>query len=823
MVRGVGRWWWLGVLACAGACGDDDAGVMDAGGECVSSAECDDGTFCNGAESCDPGDPTADARGCVAGAPPCGAGTACIEASSSCGPLCSDPDADGDGAVAAECGGDDCDDTDPLRAPALPEVCDLEGRDEDCDPSTVGERDDDGDGVVDARCCNGDRCGLDCDDARAGTHPSVPEVCDGFDNDCDGAVDEGLLERFFVDADRDLYGDPDRPVDACPGDPGVSASPLDCDDADPTVNEPQGEIRDGVDNDCDGSVDEEVVVSVWYVDMDGDGYGDPEGARVEADAPPEGFGLLPIDCDDGDADIRPGAPERCNGLDDDCNGQVDFRVGINDTEDDDADGAADAACGGTDCDDRDRTRRPGALEVCNGVDDDCDMDADESCGTMDGGIPDAGPMDAGCDSDGDGALAMRCGGTDCDDTNPDIRPFATEVCDPFHVDEDCDPSTTGRDVDSDGAEDATCCNGARCGDDCDDLDENVRPFGAEACNGRDDDCDGRVDEGIACSAPTHVELGQEMSCVIDNNGDPHCWGHNFNGSLGVGAGGGFFATPRRINGTVDMRDISVAGRSGASCGAEETTGEVYCWGRNLSGSLGVGDESMRTVPTTTGLLGARSVGTAGSMACALTEDGAVYCWGNNGSGQLAFRGANRSTPTRVLTFGRWDQLTVSGSGGCVRRAGEVWCWGPGDPERVPGRWSGMTSGEGRCLIDEMRRLHCSSSPGAPFRLESGAPTGIRWAARAGGTTCVLAGTTLSCEGSDAEGQLGDGAGVTSAGIWVEPTGGRAWVAASVGDRHVCAVDSTGAVFCWGRDVEGQLGDGTEGSPDAEFAPVGVSL
>ncbi|MCI0570242.1 MAG: putative metal-binding motif-containing protein [Myxococcaceae bacterium] len=158
-------------------------------------------------------------------------------------PPCSAMDADGDGAHAVACGGTDCDDTDPRRFPGAAEVCDAEDRDEDCDPATFGFRDQDGDGAGDARCCNvssgGDRtCGEDCDDLRRGTHPNQNEVCNDLDDDCDGASDEGVLIRAYVDGDRDNHGSPSMPPgDVCPQElgSGWALRANDCDDTNPAI------------------------------------------------------------------------------------------------------------------------------------------------------------------------------------------------------------------------------------------------------------------------------------------------------------------------------------------------------------------------------------------------------------------------------------------------------------------------------------------------------------------------------------------------------------------------------------------------------------
>lgn len=134
--------------------GDDSGAVVrTAVVKCSSDTQCNDGVYCNGAERCAPRDPRAARNGCVAGAPPCRAGEDCLEAEDRCrlGP-CEMPDADGDGFAAIACGGNDCDDQDAERSPGLTEICDARGNDEDCDPLTVGDRDADGDGYIDAMC-----------------------------------------------------------------------------------------------------------------------------------------------------------------------------------------------------------------------------------------------------------------------------------------------------------------------------------------------------------------------------------------------------------------------------------------------------------------------------------------------------------------------------------------------------------------------------------------------------------------------------------------------------------------------------------------------
>ena len=144
------------------------------------------------------------------------------------------------------------------------------------------------------------------------------EICDGLDNDCDGAFDEdtaGCLV-LFADADGDGYGQSDAAECLCePTGTYTATDPGDCDDADPTRHPGLPELCNGIDDDCNGLEDE-------GCDTDKDGWC-ASATEEDSAACPMGGG----DCNDLDPAIHPGAQETCNGADDDCDGLTDEEGG----------------------------------------------------------------------------------------------------------------------------------------------------------------------------------------------------------------------------------------------------------------------------------------------------------------------------------------------------------------------------------------------------------------------------------------------------------------------------------------------------------------
>jgi hypothetical protein len=162
----------------------------------------------------------------------------------------------------------------------------------------------------------------DCDDNDATVNPNADEVCDGIDNNCDGATDDAGegVGAWYPDVDGDGYGDLNAGILACEQPAGTVADSTDCDDTQAASFPENPEVCDEIDNDCDGRADEGAtdIVQSWQ-DLDGDGYGNSDIDNLGCTMP-EGYSLTRGDCDDTDPAIYPWASEDVcgDGIDQDC-------------------------------------------------------------------------------------------------------------------------------------------------------------------------------------------------------------------------------------------------------------------------------------------------------------------------------------------------------------------------------------------------------------------------------------------------------------------------------------------------------------------------
>jgi hypothetical protein len=153
----------------------------------------------------------------------------------------------------------------------------------------------------------------------------VAEVCNGLDDDCDGAIDDDPTDGdvFWGDADQDGWGDDAVEIVACDTPEGYATIGEDCDDADDAQNPFVAERCNGEDDDCNGKIDDGAPGSQsWWADDDRDGYGDPK-TELAACSRPDGFVGNDEDCNDRNRDANPDATEVCNDGDDDCDGKID--------------------------------------------------------------------------------------------------------------------------------------------------------------------------------------------------------------------------------------------------------------------------------------------------------------------------------------------------------------------------------------------------------------------------------------------------------------------------------------------------------------------
>ncbi|HEY3360152.1 MAG TPA: hypothetical protein VGQ83_43270, partial [Polyangia bacterium] len=341
-----------------------------------------------------------------------------------------------------------------------------------------------------------------------------------------------------------------------------------------------------------------------------------------------------------------------------------------------------------------------------------------------------------------------------------------------------------------------------------------------------------------------ITAGDQHSCALLADGTAACWGDNSAGQLGDTT-----TTPRpapvAVSGLVSVTALAAGGSH--TC-AVDAFGDAWCWGRNDHGQLGNGAAlpgaslSSAAAVALPALDLAKGIAARAARTCAVLADDTLACWGDDAS-----------APAAPAGFGAVAQPAVGAGYLCaVWPHGSAGCAGANDRGQLGiGSTSlaatpvamqslavaaarGLASGASHTcalLADGGVRCFGDNSVGqlgdttiAPRDLPVDAAVGGAVRVAAGGaTTCaVLAGGTAKCWGAGADGQLGNG--VTGFAATPVTVGGDVTPLAAIVDLatgpHTCAALADGAVWCWGRNTAGEIGDGTATNPHLALTAVG---
>ena len=368
---------------------------------------------------------------------------------------------------------------------------------------------------------------------------------------------------------------------------------------------------------------------------------------------------------------------------------------------------------------------------------------------------------------------------------------------------------------------------------------------------------------------TAIAAGQDHSCAAHRSGTVSCWGNNYNGQLGNGQSqdyenrsasyryGPYSWVP---TGVVDITDATAVTAGGEHSCALREGGTISCWGNNWHGQLGNGqggtddagfaeieNDFYSPLPVdVTGITDATAITTGRIHTCALHRTGAVSCWGDTGQGQLGNgqSGYIYASPVPQAVVGITDATAIAAGAehSCaLHEGGSLSCWGAnwyaqldtGQNEEdasssVPVRVEGITdtaaifSSSDSCTLHEDGTISCWGNNwyGQLGNGQSGENADSSEPVQVAGITDATAVTTggshscalhrdgrISCWGNNESGQLGIGHRRYNPLTRSEVIGITDATAVAAGESHTCALHRTGAISCWGRNNDGQLGNG----------------
>ena len=308
--------------------------------------------------------------------------------------------------------------------------------------------------------------------------------------------------------------------------------------------------------------------------------------------------------------------------------------------------------------------------------------------------------------------------------------------------------------------------------------------------------------------PVQLAIGVNHSCAVMQTGQIRCWGaDNAFGQLGNG-------TTVAVSGSAVVSGISDAVKVGVgathAC-ALRATGDVLCWGQDQRFQLGNGYQEASNKPAPSAvtvdseglvpLTSAVDLAVGRDHACAIRDDGSIWCWGYNGDGQLA-TGDNQGSGYALQSLASRALSLVAGEGHTctVTVDGRVECWG----------WNGWGQ---------------LGNDGYPFNANTPQDTGISGAVAIGGSilhTCaVLANGTAKCWGQNQHGEVGTGAASARVSAPADVAGLGSIVQIGAGDGYSCARTAEGKAYCWGSGEDGRLGQ--TGSTTDSLDPLVVSV
>ena len=306
---------------------------------------------------------------------------------------------------------------------------------------------------------------------------------------------------------------------------------------------------------------------------------------------------------------------------------------------------------------------------------------------------------------------------------------------------------------------------------------------------------------------TQISAGDFATCALSSTGAAYCWGYNASGELGNNS---------TVNSSVPVA-VSTAGvLSGVTlteitaeytnvC-ALSSTGAAYCWGQNNYGQLGnnngIVDSSVPVAVYTAGVLSGvtlTQIVTGVASSCALSSTGAAYCWGYDGYGGLGngtTSAGAQSTPVLVSGGRTLTQISAGYYGACaLTGTGAAYCWGYN-------------------FYGELGNNSTTNSNVPVAVNTAGVLSGVTLVqiTVGGYTTCALDSSGLAyCWGNGQNGQLGNGTSATNNLLPVAVTtsgvlSGMELTQVSNGGGFTCALDNTGAAYCWGLNSSGELGN-----------------